>query len=292
MKKSKHFMEFLLLIATFCWGMTYLWCDDIAQVNMPISGYNAIRYGLTILIAFPFLGKSLKSVDRISLIECVAMGTLYYAISYLQVVAIKYTTPSCMAFLFAAYVVIVPFATRIFFKTKINKKIYISVVFALAGIYLLNMTPGETLTINLGNGLSVLGAFMLCAQILFLSHMVSHMSVGVANMVPWITVLVESSIHALLTGGFNIDVPMLLAMAKPVLLMVIFGTLVSSVVQAYAQKYVEPSKAAIIYSMESVFACAMSIGLGYEPMTKMVLIGGALVLVAILNVEIDWEKKR
>lgn len=288
---SKLAMECLLLFATFCWGMTYLWSDDIANVDMPISGYNSIRYGLCILMVLPFFGRELKTATKQNLIEGGIMGALYYAIAYLQIIAIVHTTPSCMAFLFAAYVVIVPFATRVFFKTKLQNKMYLSVALCLAGIYLLNMTPGESIELNLGNGLSILGAFMLCFQILFLSHMMQHTSVGLANLIPWMTVFVLATVHALLTGGFDFEWAALLDGIKPILLMAIFGTVLSTIAQAYAQKFIEPSKAAIIYSFESVFACIMSISFGYEPLTKSVIIGGMLLVFAIFNAEVDWTKK-
>lgn len=287
---SKLLMELILLFATFCWGMTYLWCDDISNVNMPISGYNSIRYGICILMVLPFLGKQLKTATKRNFIEGGIMGALYYAIAYLQIVAVAHTTPSCMAFLFASYVVIVPFATRVFFKTKVQKKIYVSVGLALVGIYLLNMAPGETLSINLGNGLSILGAFMLCFQILFLSHMMQHTSVGLANLIPWMVTCLLATVHALLTNGYDFDMAAFLLAIKPILLMVIFGTVLSTLAQAYAQKYIDPSRAAIIYSFESVFACIMSITFGYEPLTKTVILGGAVVLLALLNVEVDWKK--
>ena len=288
---SKLAMELLLLFATFCWGMTYLWCDDISNVNMPISGYNSIRYAICVLMVLPFFARELKTVTGKIMLECSAMGLVYYGIAYLQIVAVKYTTPSCMAFLFAAYVVVVPFAARIFFKQKVRKKIYFSVGLCLVGIYLLNMTPGETIELNLGNGLSILGAFMLCFQILFLSHMVQHTSVGIANMVPWMVTCVIATVHALFTGGYDFDMVAFLGALKPILMMVIFGTVLSTLAQAYAQRFIEPSKAAIIYSFESVFACIMSITLGYEPLTKSIIFGGMILVLAIMNVEVDWTKK-
>lgn len=287
---SKLLMELLLLFATFCWGMTYLWCDDISKVNMPISGYNSIRYAICVLMVLPFFLREIKTITKQNLIEGGIMGALYYAIAYLQIIAVAHTTPSCMAFLFASYVVIVPFATRVFFKTKVEKKIYVSVGLALIGIYLLNMKPGETLSLNLGNGLSILGAFMLCFQILFLSYMMQHTSVMKANMLPWITTCVLATVHALLTNGYDFDMDAFVLALKPILGMVIFGTVLSTLAQAYAQKYLDPSRAAIIYSFESVFACVMSITLGYEPLTKTIIVGGAVVMLALLNVEVDWKK--
>lgn len=289
---SKIAMEIMLIFATFCWGMTYLWADDISNVNMPISGYNSIRYAISVLMVLPFFAHELKTVTKRNLVEGSIMGIIYCAIAYLQIVAVAHTTPSCMAFLFASYVIIVPFASRIFFKEKMKKKIFFSVGLCLIGIYLLNMSPGETLELNLGNGLSILGAFMLCFQILFLSHMVEHTSVGLVNMIPWMVTCVISTVHALLTGGYVFDMQALLEGAMPILMMVIFGTVLSTLAQAYAQKFIEPSRAAIIYSLESVFACIMSITFGYEPLTKSVIIGGAVLVIAILNVEVDWKIKR
>ena len=78
--------------------------------------------------------------------------------------------------------------------------------------------------------------------------------------------------------------------ALAVLLSALFPTILGNLVQVYAQPKVDPSKAAVIYTMEGVLATIISIMLGMEEWSISVLAGGALILAAVLVIQFGGKK--
>ena len=78
---------------------------------------------------------------------------------------------------------------------------------------------------------------------------------------------------------------------RTVLLLVLFPTIASGLAQAHAQKYIEPTKAAVIYTTESVFACSLSVIFGYEKLSFRLVLGGMLIIADILLTEIRLPGK-
>ena len=76
-----------------------------------------------------------------------------------------------------------------------------------------------------------------------------------------------------------------------VVLLVLFPTIGSGLAQSYAQKYIEPTRAAVIYTTESVFACGLSVLLGYDALSVHLLLGGALIVGAILVNEVKLPSR-
>ena len=81
-----------------------------------------------------------------------------------------------------------------------------------------------------------------------------------------------------------------LGAALAVLLSALFPTILGNLVQVYAQPKVDPSKAAVIYTMEGVLATIISIMLGMEEWSISVLAGGALILAAVLVIQFGGKK--
>ena len=109
---------------------------------------------------------------------------------------------------------------------------------------------------------------------------------------PFFFAAVLAAIAALLRGGFSMEGVDQKTLYTTVILLAIFPTVASGLAQTYAQKVIEPTRAAIIYTMESVFACLLSILLGYEPLTGHLLVGGGLIVTAILLTELPIGTKK
>ena len=76
----------------------------------------------------------------------------------------------------------------------------------------------------------------------------------------------------------------------PIVLVVLLATIAAGYMQTVGQKHVEPSRCAIIFSLESVFACLSSVVMGYEPLTPNLAIGGLIVVCSIMISEYQGKK--
>ena len=106
-------MECLLLMTTFFWGCSFLWCKDISDLNVDVNAYVAIRYALAVVLLAPLCWKDLRGMTRRDVLHGAVLGALYYGAQATQVWGLKYTTPANSSFITAAYVVLVPLTSWI-----------------------------------------------------------------------------------------------------------------------------------------------------------------------------------
>lgn len=285
-------MEGLLLLGTFFWGMSFIWCKDIAATGVDMNAYVAIRYGMAVALLLPLCWKDLKTVSRRDLIHCLILGALYYSAQITQVWGMKYTTPANGSFITAAYVVLVPVTSAIIMHTRPEKKILLSIAICLAGLYILNFSPGEGLQINLGNAITLLCAIVWSIQVTYLSYAGQTTKTTVLTILPLLFAAILSAAISGVTGGFRMAGVDQRSFWITVVLLAIFPTIGSGLAQTYAQKFIDPTRAAIIYTTESVIACTGSVLLGYEKLTGRLLLGGVLIVFAVLLTELPVPRKR
>ena len=183
--KTKSFKSSLLLfLAAFIWGVAF-----VAQsVGMDYVGpftFNAVRcfVGSFILIPVIFWNqkRTAKELDKDtlhdrpkeSILGGISCGILFFIATSLQQIGILYTSVGKAGFITALYIVIVPIL-GIFLKRKVNLKIWISVLIALVGLYLLCMSGSLTLT--KGDALILLSALFFSFHILVVDHFSSKVS--------------------------------------------------------------------------------------------------------------------
>lgn len=279
-----------MLFATISWGMAFIWIKQITETGMDTNAFVAIRYGIAALLMTPFCIKELRRITRRELMYGGIIGGLMYVAILFQTYGLMYTTPANSGFITTAYVVFVPFTTWIIMKKKPSLGVMASIALCLGGIYVLTM-GGESLEANLGNLMTLGCALCWSVQVAILSKAARECGIKVLTIVPIYLMLIFSAVAALVGGGFDFGGVDVRAAMTPIVLCALFPTLLAGVAQAYAQRFIDPSKAAIIYTLESVFACIASIMLGMEKMTPNLAAGGAMVIGAIVLNEFFARKK-
>ena len=282
---SQGFLTTVLVLATFFWGMSFVWSKQVTDLGMGPNAFLACRYLLASAILYPFFRKKIKQSSRRDLLLAAAIGLLLYAAMIAQLVALRYTTVANSAFITAAYVALVPFVAWAMFRQRPAARSLIAVVLCVAGLYVLNMS-GQKLVFNLGNAITVICALCWSVQVPLMSYAGKTASTETLTMVP----LALAGALAAVVGGvrqeFVFTGESLRVLLWPVLLSTLLPTIFSGTAQAYVQKHISPTRAAIIYTMESVFACLMSVALGMERMTAQLLLGGGLILGGVLLSEL------
>ena len=271
-----------LILVTVIWGGGFV-ASDVALESMKPFQIMMVRFLLaSVLMGMISLGqknREEKSVDRIGAIRAgILMGIALFVGFSLQIIGLQYTTPSKNAFLTALNVVIVPFIAFIILKKKIGAKGIIGAILSVVGVALLSLNGN--LTLGLGDALTLICAVGFAFQIFFTSEFVKKYPVSILNMVQMITAFVLSAVSLVIFGETDFQVTTQGWLS--VLYLGVISTTLCYLLQTACQRYVDETKAAIVLSMESVFATILSIIILHEVITLRMVIGCVIILTAVI----------
>lgn len=284
--------ETMLMVTTLAWSMSFIWSKVVTNTGMASEMYLFIRYSLAGLILLPFSIKYLKKMTKKEFWTGILMGNIFFFSMIAQTIGISMSTPAESSFITTAYVVIAPFTTWLLLKQKPRRITWAAVALCLAGIYILNMKPGETIGLTIGNALTLLGALGWAFQLTFTSIAGRYMPPALLSFLSFGYTGVMGGLTALVTGSmFTTTVTQLHGSAAAICLAAIFPTVLANLVQVYAQPHVDANKAAVIYTLEAVFATVISILMGMENLRTSVIIGGGLIACAVLLTQLGGESQ-
>jgi len=256
MSKSTSMLS--ALICTFIWGTTFIAQDTGMKVIGPYV-FNGVRFfvGFLTLVPFYFLiekkytykvvSKNQKKFINLSIL----IGLFLFLGTLFQQVALLYTDVANAAFFTIFYVPMVPIIVFFLFKKNIHWSVWPSVILCVIGGYLL--TNFNDATVRLGDTLVVLGAVFWSLHIIFIGKIIEEFDVPLLiGLIQTITVSFCSIILALIFE--DIILINILEQKIQILYAGILSGGIAFVLQIYAQKNISPAPAAIIFSLEGVFA--------------------------------------
>lgn len=283
--------ETMLMFTTLAWSMSFIWSKVVTNTGMTSEMYLFLRYSLAGLILLPFSIKYLKTMTKKEFWTGILMGNIFFFSMIAQTIGISMSTPAESSFITTAYVVIAPFTTWMLLKQKPRRITWAAVVLCLAGIYILNMKPGQTIGLTLGNGLTLLGALGWAFQLTFTSIAGKYMPPALLSFLSFGYTGIMGGLTALITGSmFTTTAAQVGGSAMAIVLAAVFPTVLANLVQVYAQPHVDANKAAVIYTLEAVFATVISILMGMEPLRTSVIIGGGLIACAVLLTQVGGSQ--
>ena len=246
------------LLCTFIWGTTFI-AQDTGMDDIGPFTFNSVRFfvGFLAILPFAFYFEYEKAKSELSLdlktfsFFSFLIGSSLFLGSALQQVALLYTDVANAAFFTIFYVPLVPIIIFLFAKKSIHWSIWPSVTLCLVGGYLL--TNFYDATIRLGDGLVILGAFFWSTHIIFVGIIIKKFNL------PLTIGAVQTLIVAFFSYivGFFYEEFILQNIMNEIDSILYAGVLsggIAFVLQIYAQKNITPAPAAIIFSLEGVFA--------------------------------------
>ena len=255
---SKTLSLFSALLCTFIWGTTFI-AQDTGMDDIGPFTFNSVRFFVGFLAIVPlalmFEAKKLKKEFRFDtktfVILSFLIGLSLFLGSALQQVALLYTDVANAAFFTIFYVPMVPIIIFIFKKDFLHWSVWPSVILCLIGGYLL--TNFQDATVRLGDTLVVLGALFWSTHIIFTGMIVKKYNLPLTiGAIQTLLVALFSFIIGLFSEEFVIT--NILNEIDSILYAGILSGGFAFVLQIYAQKNISPAPAAIIYSLEGVFA--------------------------------------
>jgi len=277
----------LLLLTAVIWG-----CAFVAQrAGMDFVGphtYNGVRFALGALALLPV---ALRSRRRPSGSEALfpkptlrtylwaggLAGCALFMGSALQQVGLLYTTAGKAGFITGLYVVIVPLLARIG-GVRQGASVWTGALLAACGLYLLSVT--QQFTIAFGDLLQLIGAFFWAGHVLIIGWLSPRVNPLMLSLAQYVVCSALSLTVAFATEDVNLAG--IMDGAWPILYGGVVSVGIAYTLQVVAQRDAKPAHAAILLSMESLFAALAGWLLLHETMSPRGMFGCALMLAAML----------
>jgi drug/metabolite transporter (DMT)-like permease len=278
-----------LVVLTVLWGTTFVVVKDALSHGDPFS-FLALRFGVGAAVLSVLAGR--RMLAPTTLRRGVVLGVFLFAGFALQTVGLTDTTPSRSAFITGLYVLLVPLVMLALFRRVPRASSLAGVVLSAMGLYYLTGTDVGSAGFSRGDGLTLGCAVAYAFHIAFTDRYAPREGVDALVAVQlWVVALLS----ALCLPFAGARVEWTPAFLGAVAFCGVFASAVALSVQTWAQARTSAVRAAIIYSLEPLFAAAFSVVLGYERLGVREWVGGALIVLGVLVAELGgawWERWR
>lgn len=270
----------LLLVAlTAVWGSTFFLIRDLVETVPPVD-FLALRFSLSAVIMVVVFWRPLRALTRKQVLVGVGLGALYGLAQIFQTQGLATTSASVSGFITGTYVVLTPVFTAVLLRERVAGSTWAAVGLATAGLALLSLNG---FAIGVGEAITLLAAALYALHIVGLGrYSASEIATGLS--VVQMVVIALLCVVGAVPGG--IVLPASPGQWASVLYMVVFASIASLWVQTWAQAHMPATRAAIVMTLEPVFAAFFAVTLGDETATLRMVAGGALVLAAMYAVEL------
>ncbi|MGH1426633.1 MAG: DMT family transporter [Arenicella sp.] len=288
MTLKKYQSEILLLITAMIWGFAFVAQSSSMEHIGPFL-FNGIRFilGATslipVMIWFKRRHRQKATIDvhsffdRTHIVGGLLMGIILFTAASLQQIGIIYTSVANAGFITSLYIILVPLI-GLFIGQKTYINVWFGAILALIGLYLL--TVKGDLSIAYGDLLQLIGALFWALHIIVISKFSPKADAIKLSIIQfYLCGFLSFSIGLVLE---NFDIESILRVLPEILYVGILSTSVAYTLQVVAQKKVAPANAAIIFSLEAVFALLGGWILLQESLHMKGLIGCFLMFIGVL----------
>lgn len=278
----------LLLLTAAIWGFAFV----AQRAGMEFVGpytYNAVRFALGGLSLLPLLllsrnHRKSKGKGGLHILYFGALaGLALFLGSTFQQLGLVHTTAGNAGFITGLYVIIVPLL-GLFGRERSGKGIWLGALLAVAGMYFLSIKKG--FTINIGDLLVLICAFFFAVHVLIVGWLSPKFNAVRLSIIQFFITSLLSFIAAIIYE--EILWQDIMKAAIPIVYGGVFSAGIAYTLQVVAQKDAPSAHAAIILSLESVFAVFGGWLLLNELVTTRTLIGSTLMLAGMLLAQ--WQR--
>jgi drug/metabolite transporter (DMT)-like permease len=267
------------------WGATFVTVKRAVE-HVPVFEFLALRYALAALLLTAICWKQARSLGREGLKAGLVIGAVLFAGYTFQTVGLQYTRASNAGFVTGLFVVIAPILSAIVLRRRPARAVLVGVALAAVGMGLLSLTHG--LHVRRGDAIVFGAAVSFAVHIVLLARYApEHSPAGLAVVQMWVAALAA-------TFAMLVAEPMRNPVQHDVMVgMVITGVFASALaffIQSLAQRYVSPTRTALILTLEPAFAGLFGIVLLDDVLGTRGWIGAGMILAGMLVAELAPQR--
>ena len=265
-----------LLFVTIIWGFTFVLVKGALNDALPFS-FATLRFGVATFLTLLIINKKINTLNKMELIGGIVCGAFLFLGYAFQNFGLMITTATKSAFITSISVLLVPILLVSLNLQKVQMRIWIAVLMATAGLYLL-ILPGGGL--NIGDiitfGCSISFAIHIITQDYYIKKEV--------RLLPFINVqLAFVTIISLISAFFYEPDPIIWSerLMGAIVITGVLATFTAFLIMIWAQKILNPSETAIIFSLEPLAASLFAMVFAGELLGLWGWIGGSLICIAV-----------
>ncbi len=299
MKVNRIRQNVLPVLAALIWGTAFV-AQSVSTDHVGPFTFNAARSVIAsvFLLALCLILRAVRrgnpgsqaeetvTAPKDLLLGSLCCGTALTVACFLQQKGLETTSSGKAGFITALYIVIVPLI-GLLMKKHTPKTVWISIPFAAAGLYLLCVKDGFTITV--GDFYVLLCAFAYSGHILVIDHFTQKVDGVALSCGQFMTATVLSSIGMVLTETPSLAGVM--ACIGPILYVGVFSSGVAYTLQILAQKDSNPTVVSLLMSLESVFATIAGAIILHDRMSGREYLGCAIMLAAVVLAQLPEPRK-
>jgi len=277
-----------LLLMTAIWGVTFVQVKDAVELY-PIFLFLALRFAVaSAVLGVPFGGR-LRLVDRRGLASGLLLG-VFLATGYaLQTVGLSKASVTSTGFITGLFVPLTPVFAALIFRDRIGTSGWVGTVLATAGLALLS-------GVEVGSAVASLllfgGACSFALHIVFTSRFAPRYDIAALTLLQMLAAFAAFSVIGL--AAEPLETPTGWTVWGAILVTGLFASALGFVVQTWAQSKTTATKAALVITMEPVFAGLFGYLLAGDRLSGLAWVGAAVILGGMLVAEpalLDWLKR-
>ncbi len=275
-----------LMVAAMAWGSTVVVAKSAFESISPIN-LLIIRLVLTGAVLAAVFSTRLR-MSRGTALRGIVLGALFTAGIGSQIIGLQYTPPSLSGFVTASYVVFTAIISAVLLKQRQPTTTWLAVGLTVTGVAVLaSGAANGGAGFGLGAALTLLGALMFAFHIVLLGSWVRPGNVAQLTVMQ---ALVGTAASLLVVPFTSFEMPQDPVLWGQLLYLGIFCGAVTLFLQSWAQSHVAATPSAVIMCTEPVWTVVLAVGFGFEVLTPQIIIGGTLVVLALLLTV--WPRKR
>ena len=273
---------------TLIWGSTFV-LNKKALLSVSPLLFNAVRMSLAAVLLGLYYRRNLSSLTRPALWAGVSVGVFLFLGYGFQITGLNLTTPSKSAFLTGVSTVLVPLLLIIIWKAHINPWRATGIVTAFVGLFFMTVPPGrqgiaDFANVNAGDLLSMACALAFAFHIILIGRASQRFPFEQMAVLQMATAALLTAIATPLLERPHLELSATVVTA--ILVTGILGTAVAFTVQAWAQQFTPATHAALIFTLEPVFAWLTSFMVLNERLGMRAGAGALLILAGVLVSEL------
>jgi len=311
-KRSEAFAACMLGLACLCWGAFFSLAKNWQLAAATTCPGGALVATLTLLGIRPLLALALFAVVRPQLFRqpsrrewqlAAFLGFLNFFGNVFQVWGLSATTPALSGFFTSMASLWVPLIAFALLRVPIAGATWLGLGLGVAGLAVLGIDASQGIRIGKGEVLTAVSSLIFAVFILCLDRFgrrvrSSNLTLGLIAMaglpaLPLAMGLSASDPGVIVWFSWLRDVLLEPAVLRDVVLLTLFSTVIATFLMGTFQPRLPPSRAALIYLLEPVFAAIISVCMQHDEVTRRLVIGGLLILGGNALAELPaWLRQR